>query len=255
MKHKILLATNATDGFDNLIEDMLKLLNKTHRKYVSAFSPYNYQSQSLVTIKGGVQSASTQLDDLVDSYEVESILEHKAEEFNLDFEWIKGRIDDQKLSRLSTVFDLLILEQNAFKDSEVHVVDEILASVKCPVMLLPHDWEIENLVVYHDGSMDSVKMVKDFLNLFDPSLRDLPLSVLVSQPSGGYDVEAEKVFIDYLKLFFDNIGVQLIQGDIFDSLTEKVVYNSHKPFLMLGIKDGEISGEKILESPTFLFKG
>ncbi len=245
-----------TEGFDNLIEDMLNLLNKTHKKYVSAFSPQHYHSKNLATVNTGLQHSSmATLDTLVGDFEFESTLEQKAENHNLDFEWINDGMDEEKLSRLSTVFDLLILEQNAFKDCDIKVVDEILACVNCPILLLPHDWEIENLVVYHDGSMDSVKMVKNFLNLFNPTLRDLPLSVLIDHNSTDYDIETEKVFIDYLKLFFENIGIQLIHGNIFDNLTEQIVYNSNKPFLMLGIEGDEISSQKILESPTFLFKG
>lgn len=198
---------------------------------------------------------SIPLDHLVNDFEREVVLAKKASASNIDFEWIHGTLNDELLISLSTVSDLLILEKDAFSDFDASLFEEILSAVKCPTLLLPKDWEIENLVVFHDGSIDSVKMVKDFINLFDPSLRDLPLSVLINHPSGRYDTESEKVFIDYLKLFFDNIGVQQIHGDLMDNLTQAVVYNSNKPFLMLGIKDDNDSSRKIIDSPTFLFKG
>lgn len=255
MKHKILLATNADDGFDDLISDMLNLLNKTHKKYVSAFSPQNFHSKDLVTAHVQDQSASLALDGLVKDYEAELILERKAAKQNVEFEWISETMDHERLSGFSVVFDLLILELEAFKQCEVKVLDEMLSVINCPVLLLPRDWEVENLVIFHDGSVDSVKMVKNFLNIFNPDLRNIPLSVLISQPTAKYDVETEKIFIDYLKLFFKDLGVQLIQGEPMDNLNEAIVYNSHKPFLMLGVNGYKISGKKLMEAPTFLFKG
>lgn len=233
---------------------MLNLLNKTHQKYVSAFSPNNYHSKKLVTANAD-RNTITELDSLVEGYEFEGILEKQAEERNVDFEWISESLNEERLSSLSTVFDLLVLEQAAFQDLDSSLIDELVNAVNCPVLLLPKNWEVENLVVFHDGSMDSVKMVKDFINLFNPKLRELPLSVLISHPSGAYDTQTEKVFVDYLKLFFNDIGVQLIQGNPLDSLKQSIVYNSNKPFLMLGIKECEVTGEQLLELPTFLFKG
>lgn len=255
MKHKILLATNATEELDNLLRDLSNLLNETHKKYISAFSPKNFQSKQLVTVNAGAGNGSASLDHLVSDFDRDLALKELAADRRMDFQWIHEALDHERLSSLSTVSDLLILEQEAFSDSDVSIFDEILNAVKCPILLLPKDWEIENLVVFHDGSMDSVKMVKDFINLFHSSLRDLPLSVLISDPLGDYDIEGEKVFIDYLKLFFNDIGIQKIQGHLMDNLTQSIVYDSSKPFLMLGVEDNGVSSQNILESPTFLFKG
>lgn len=255
MKHKILLATNASEEFDNLLKDLSNLLNETHKKYISAFSPKNFQSKRLVAANAGVSNGFASLDHLVSDFDRDLALKKLAADRSMDFEWIHESLDDERLSSLSTVSDLLILEQGAFLDGDVSIFEEILRAVKCPILLLPKDWEIENLVVFHDGSMDSVKMVKYFINLFNSALRDLPLTVLISDPKGDYDIEREKVFIDYLKLFFTNIGIQQIQGHLMDNLTQSIVYNSSKPFLMLGVEDNGVSSQNILESPTFLFKG
>ncbi len=255
MKHKILLATNADDSFDNLISDMLNLLNKTHKKYVSAFSPQNFHSKDLVIANGQDHGANLALDGLVKDYEAEVVLEKKAAKQNVEFEWVSEKMDHSRLSSFSVVFDLFILELEAFKECDAKLLDEILRAIQCPVLLLPRNWEIENLVIFHDGSIDSVKMVKNFLNIFNPNLRDIPVSVLIRQPSKKYDVETEKIFIDYLKLFFRDLGVQLIQGEPMENLDKAIVYNSHKPFLMLGVKGYEISGKRLMETPTFLFKG
>ncbi|MFT7149897.1 MAG: hypothetical protein ACI82Q_001760 [Nonlabens sp.] len=255
MKHKILLATNASEEFDNLLKDLSNLLNETHKKYISAFSPKNFQSKKLVAANAGAANGFDSLDHLVSNFDRDLALKKLAADLSIHFQWIHEALDHERLSSLSTVSDLLILEQEAFSDGDVSIFEEIVTTVKCPVLLLPKDWEIENLVVFHDGSMDSVKMVKDFINLFNSSLRDLPLSVLISDPMGDYDIEGEKVFIDYLKLFFNNIGIQKIQGQLMDNLTQSIVYNSSKPFLMLGVEDNVVSSQNILESPTFLFKG
>lgn len=255
MKHKILLATNPSPDFDNLIKDLLNLLNTTHEKYVTAFSPKNYESSQLVAVNSGFSNSTTDLDHFVEDVEIEALLQQKAEEYDVNFQWLGDPLDEERLTSLSTVFDLMILEENSFEGCSISVVDELLSVVKCPILLLPRDWEIENLVVFHDGSMDSVKMIKDFINLFNPDLRNLPLSLLISHSDKDYDVDAEKVFVDYLKMFFKDIGVQLIQGNFLDNLNQSIVYNSNKPFLMFGVKGKTISAERIIDSPTFLFKG
>ena len=51
-------------------------------------------------------------------------------------------------------------------------------------------------------------MMKGFLKLFNEDLRNLPLSLLMSDPESELEMEREKVFIKYLKVYFQNIGAQ-----------------------------------------------
>ncbi|MFY0591116.1 hypothetical protein [Roseivirga sp.] len=253
MKHKILLAANNTVGLEHIFEDLTNLLNKTHKKYVTAFPIKNYTSK--LVLSSNNREANKSLDHLVEGLENVAATEQSAADFNLSLDWINRKVNHKELKILSTVYDLLIWEQSVYEAYDNALLKEIIDAIKCPMLFLPNGWQIENLVVFHDGSMDSVKMVKGFINVFNPSLRDLPLSVLINHDSKSYNVREEKVFIDYLKLFFKNIGVQLVEGDLFEHGNEASPAKMNNPFLMLGINRSGFDPENILNSPTFLFKG
>ncbi|OEJ99783.1 hypothetical protein [Roseivirga misakiensis] len=254
MKHKILLAANTASGLEHLFEDLTNLLNKTHKKYVTAFPIKNYDSGQLVASSNDT-SDQNNLDNLVEGLENAAMAEQQAADFNLELDWIGEKVDDKQLASLSTVYDLLIWEQSVHEAYDNSLLKEIIDTIKCPMLFLPNGWRIENLVVFHDGSMDSVKMVKGFINVFNPSLRDLPLSVLINHSDDSYNVLEEKVFIDYLKLFFKNIGVQLVEGDLLKQTRDSSPLKMNNPFLMLGVNRSGFEPESVLSSPTFLFKG
>jgi len=254
LKHKILLATNKVVGLENLFEDLSNLLNKTHQKYVTAFPVKNYRSTKLVATSGD-NVDQTSLDSLVQGLECETLTEQKAANHDLKLDWLNKRMNEHELASMSTVFDLLIWEQSLYETYDHGMLKEIIDAIQCPMLFLPHDWQIENLVVFHDGSMDSVQMIKTFINVFNPSLRALPLSVLINHTDRSYNVQQEKVFIDYLKLFFDDIGVQLIQEDLFGHIQVSPFLKTNNPFLMLGVKGEAFQYDTELSAPTFLFKG
>lgn len=254
MKHKILLATDADTDFGHLLEDLYSLLNRSHQKYVSAFLVNEYQLEKVGV--GAANGKDEGLGGLVANIERELELERKASAYNMTFEVVHGVTNSNRLSSLSTVFDLMVWELSSFQNCDKKTVKKVIKSVKCPILFLPQKWEIENLIIMHDRSLDSVKMMKGFLNMFNTSLRQLPLSVLVPDPDNTHQIESEKVFIDYLKMFFDNIGIQLIYQDPMKGLEREVVFDSAKPLLMFGsLSQEQIDNKDLMKFPTLLFKG
>ena len=255
MKHKILLAADINTDFEHLLEDLYNLLNKSHRKYISAFLVNEYKLEKVGAADEHLMQDQG-ISSLVENIERELAIEKKAEDFDMTFEVVHGVTDVDRLSSLSTVFDLLVWELSSFKSRDKETAEAVMNSVKCPVLFLPTEWEIENLIIVYDRSMDSVKMMKGFLNMFNPELRGLPLSVLVPDADNTYQIESEKVFIDYLKLFFKNIGVQISDQDPIKGLEREVVFDSARPFLMFGnLSQEQIDNKGLMKFPMLLFKG
>ena len=259
LKHKILLATERKADLDNLFQRLTSLLNKTHTKYLSAFNLSELVKENLVLVNG---QSSNGLGDLVDKIEEEAKMESLANDYGMNFELISTIAGKNRLGSLSTVFDLAVFESSVFDEYDESFMMNILDDLRCSVLILPKNIELDEILVVNDGSMDSIRMVKTFLNTFDPELRNLPVSVYLLDPDTNFDIESEKVFVDYLKLYCKNIGVQMLCEDPIKSIIDQVTIPGRKPFLMPGITEEarEFNQQMILnkdfrETPIFIFKG
>ncbi len=254
MKHKILLAVDTKTDISALLEDLFNLLNKTHLKYISLFYPERFvNSKSLET------SSDESLDSLVKKAEKELTAKEKAYLYNMSLDTTESIKTKSQLSSLSTVYDLLIWEQSAFSAFDSETFKSIVQHIKCPFLMLPKNWEVKNLIILHDGSVDSVRMTKSFINLFSSDFLELPLSILMTELENGNENGGEKAFIEYLKLFFKNIGIQLMCDNAVDCLNQRAVYDSERPFLMLGgVNNNTDDFYTILRGegkmPMFIFK-
>lgn len=219
MKHKILLATEQKADLDNLLQRLETLLNETHTKYVSAFYLAELQKEKLVASNGQTVNG---LRDLVDKIEEEAKFESLANDHGMNFDIIKSVSGKNRLGSLSTVFDLAVFEASVFDDYDERLLMNLLEELRCSILILPEDISINEIVVVNDGTMDSVRMVKSFLNMFDPELRNLPVSVYLLDPDTNFDIETEKVFVDYLKLYCKNIGVQMLCDDPIKSIIDQL---------------------------------
>jgi len=259
LKHKILLATEHKADLENLLQRLKSLLNKTHSKYLSAYNLAELMKEKLVMANG--QSLNG-LGELVDKIEEEAKMESIANDFGMNFELIKSIAGKNRLGSLSTVFDLAVFESSVFDEYDESFMLNILEELRCSVLILPENIELDEIIVVNDGTMDSIRMVKTFLNTFDPELRNLPVSVYLLDPDTNFDIESEKVFVDYLKLYCKNIGVQMLCEDPVKSIIDQVTIPGRKPFLMPGVTEAakEFNQQMILnkdfrETPIFIFKG
>jgi hypothetical protein len=263
VKHKILIALDERLQQANVFDDMGDLLNKSHQKYLTGIHLTQYLEEKLVLISANNQGVKEKIDNLFSLLEFSLAMEHKANAHNMEFEMFQGRLDDNALRHLSAVADLLVIERKVLAPfCGEGVLDSLVKSVYCPVLVLPEDTKVKSLMMVYDGSFSSIQTLKNFLSVFNPELRKLPFYVLVQDPDSKKDMEQEKVFIDYLKLFFDDIGVQLMIDDTVNCLVNSIESIAEKPMLLFGGKSGadimncNPQNRQITDqSPSFIYKG
>jgi len=259
VKHKILLATEHKADLDHLLQRLKTLLNDTHSKYVSAFYLPELQKEKLVAANGQHVNG---LRDLVDKIEEEAKYESIANDRGMNFDFISSVAGKNRLGSLSTVFDLAVFESSVFDSYDENLLMNVLDELRCSILILPDEVSLNELVVVNDGTMDSIRMVKSFLNMFNTQLRELPVSVYMLDPDTNFNIESEKVFVDYLKLYCKNIGVQMLCEDPIKSIVDQLSTPGIKPFLMPGLSEDakEFNQQMILNkdfrsTPIFIFKG
>lgn len=189
-------------------------------------------------------------------------IELVADELGMEFKMHKKSIDDNTLGALTSVADLLIINKEELSKYENQVVlTDIVKLVACPVLIIPDNPQFENLLMVHDGSRSSVQAVKHFITIFNQDLRTLPVSVLTSDPKSNRDIESEKVFIDYVKLFFNDIGIQLMTDEPLNCMVRNIEYASNNSMIVVGEETGidilncTTKNKALLdELPIFIFK-
>lgn len=263
MKHKILIALDERSQKTNVFKDVKDLLNASHKKYLTGIRLVQYLEEKRVLIAPDSKAAKPKMSKLLTMLEFSLEMEHLANDEQMEFEMFQGNLNDNALSHLSAVADLIVIDRKLLAPfCGEGVLDILVKSVHCPVLVLPQDKEVKSLMMVYDGSFSSIQTLKSFLSVFNPELRKLPFYVLVQDPDSKKDMERERVFIDYLKLFFDDIGVQLMIDDTVHSLVNSIEYLAHKPMLLFGGKAGaEImnctaENRQITErSPSFIYRG
>ena len=238
------------------------LLNDTHSKHLTGIPLWKYLEKKAQLVVSG-ESNSTLKSDMIKRLEMEVFMEEQSAHFGYEFNLFKGRFDDQMIHALSTVADLLVVDRASLNDfCEGETISELLDKVACPILILPSSVDLTGLIMLHDGTVNSVQTIKSFLGLFNKSLRDLPLSILVEDPENTVDIDKEKVLIDYLKMFFTDIGVQLMDDDPGNCYVRLIETDIERPLIMAG---GQL-GESVLncnklhkfvtdKAPCFIFRG
>ncbi|MCE7993386.1 MAG: hypothetical protein HEP71_15475 [Roseivirga sp.] len=262
MKHKILIALDERSWEMNVFSDLQELLNESHKKYLTGVRLSQYLEQKLV-LASGETTEDKEVSKLLTILEHSLEMEHLASQHNMEFDMFQGRLDDNALKHMSAVADLMVIDRKVLAPyCGEGILEDLVKSVYCPVLVLPEDKEIKSLLMVYDGSFSSIQTLKGFLSLFHPRLRKLPFSVLVQDPDSKKDMEQERVFIDYIKLFFDDIGVQLMSDDTVNCLVKSIETTADKPMLLFGGKAGSeimncnTQNRQITDgSPSFIYKG
>ncbi len=239
------------------------LLNESHKKYLTGIRLAQYLEQKLVLVESSGKQAGREVSKLLTMLEHSLEMEHLANELHMEFDMFQSDLTDDGLRHLSAVADLMVVDRKVLSPfCGEGVLEDLVKSVHCPVLVLPEDKEVKSLLMVYDGSFSSIQTLKSFLSVFHPKLRKLPFYVLVKDPDSKKDMEQERVFIDYLKLFFDDIGVQLMVDDTVNSLVHSVKSTAEKPLLLFGGKAGSeimncnVDNRQITDnSPSFIYKG
>ena len=234
MKHKILIAVDKHSSTELLLAKVQAILNSTHLKYVSAFMLDGLLERKAVTAG---TSKGRMKDDVLAKIEFEMQFEKEATSRWMNFEVLRDFEDIDQLASYSTVCDLLLIENiHAFEEYESKELQELIEKVHCPVAVLPAEVEHDSIIIVNDSSLDVVSLTKSFLNLFKPKFRELPVSVFVDTPENDSHINNEKAFIDYLKLYFKNMGIQLMDCDAAQCVKEYLNKEHQKPIMLMNSK-------------------
>lgn len=240
---------------------MKLLLNTSHSKILTGISLSKYLETKLALIQGNevvIEEKASAVSPIDDKTEFELL----AKDFGMEYKMYNKAIDDNALGALTSVADLIIFDRNELSKFHDHgILTAFLKMISCPVMIIPENAKFENLLMVHDGGHPSVQAVKHFITIFNPDLRTLPVSVLTSDPKSKRDIENEKVFIDYVKLFFNDIGIQLMSDKPLKSIVRNIEHASNNSMIVVSEECGmEIlncnSKNRALfkDSPIFIFK-
>jgi hypothetical protein len=224
-----------------LLAKVQSLLNDTHMKYVSAFKLDSLlRPKAIASAKRKVQS-----DEIIEKIEFEMHFEKEATARWMNYEVMKDFEDVEQLISYTTVCDLLLIENvNAFEQYDRQELQDLIQRVHCPIAILPERVDHDSIIIVNDSSLDIVSLTKSFLNLFKPELRKLPVSVFVDTPENDSHIHNEKAFIDYLKLYFKNIGIQLMDCDEASCVEEYLSKESLKPIILMNTKSMKSFSQK-----------
>ena len=259
MKHKVLIAVDQLTDTESLLNRIESLLNKSHTKYLSLILLDEIFQESLVS----ANAASGPGDKILKKIEYEINFEKEATARWMNLELARDIVSIDQLASQSTVADLMLFERKSLLDNYgEEQLNQLVQAVNCPVAVLPENQEHDSIVVIHDGSRNVVHMVKSFINIFNTDLRSLPVSLFVSDPDNNFQIDSEKVFIDYLKLFFKDIGIQLMDCDAGVCLKDHIKKEQLQPILLMNtntcqdfINQKIFNGKITLNATTFIFKG
>lgn len=258
MKHNILLAAVDHPKLFSLMQSIEDWLHPAYQKHFKVFYHQQLFKNEMVVVG---ENEDEVMDHLVSEMENEIRLEKFAKENSLKIDLIKG--DNQKtITTLSTVADLMIIGLKNY--DQKNLTDRFikyLESVRCPILLIPDNTNVECTVVVNDGHKRSVKMMKSFIKMFGSNVRNMPTSLLMAEPDTESQMKEEKVFVGYLKQFFKDIGTQHMYDDTLTSLFKFVQKECKNPFVVLNAQEGmevihsrELFETNVFDHPLFIFK-
>ncbi|NVJ45927.1 MAG: hypothetical protein HWE07_02335 [Cytophagia bacterium] len=247
MKHTILLAVASQENLIPFMEASDGLLSKSIQKRFKVVFLDEVLQKQTVTVQASEQG---RIDRLVSRVENDLLVEKYARERGYAVELLHEVEDELTLQSQCSVADLIIIDFD-FPDklTSYNLIKEAFSQADCPKLLLfPNGMSFNCLVAVHYASKASVRVLKDFLKLFDESFTKLPFSLLMDEPRGELEMKRERVFINYLKLFFEDMGAQHIYDEPLDSLLNFIRNECENPLLMV---NSEL-GQEIMESDEFL---
>lgn len=115
--------------------------------------------------------------------------------------------------------DLLVISQETYlamtREPGARLVSKVLEQCHCPVLVLPSDQaNLEQVVMTFDGTLRAMDGIKQFAYLLGEVAQQLPITVLTTYgESHQIPAAEEKLFIEYLKQHFSNVGLhRLTEG-------------------------------------------
>ncbi|MGW8122446.1 hypothetical protein ACV07N_07275 [Roseivirga echinicomitans] len=262
MKQKILIGTAASSNLEAFLQRVEGFLNPQNEYFFTFLCLAEDYEKEMVEASSSSAVSSMPIVTLK-KLELEIKVEHWSHPANVNVEVFQPQLTGSSLHGLSSVADLFVLDSTVFKGDIGWIeLSSLVERVSCPVLILPENAEVKRLIMVHEPEHHSPQIVKDFLKIFNPTLTELPLSVLFNFPEDEKQTENEKFFVDYLKMAFPNIGMQLMVDEPINEFFNELNSNLDKALILTGTPLGEeilacpktITDCRAKGSPLFIFK-
>lgn len=262
MKQKILIGAGIQSDLGALYQRVSAFLNPQNEYFLTFLCVDEGVGNELIAATTN-RNSSIQTFDLLKKVEFELKVENLNISNTLNVEAFKSELNDGTLAGLSGVADLFIIDSSIFvNQNDWCELIELVHKVNCPVLVLPKNATVNRLIMVHEPEHHSLYIVKDFLKIFKPDLTELPLSVLFNFPEDEGQTENEKFFVDYLKMAFPNIGMQLMVDEPINEFFNELNADTDRALILTGTNLGEeilacpktIADCTAKSSPLFIYK-
>jgi len=149
------------------------------------------------------------------------------------------KLSTHEVFKQTTYADLLVLsyhiffqKNNRFDNSLLY---QILKGSRCPVLIIPKGMRtIDNIIFAYDGKEPSVFALKSFSSLFSDAVKDKVVSILTVTPSLEEEIKNEKFLLDLAKHYYNNVGVQLMEGSNISTEIMAFADTVENPLVIMG---------------------
>jgi nucleotide-binding universal stress UspA family protein len=203
--------------------------------FLDDFTRHSYKIYDLMNVEGGVAESTMRTLDNEDKELREtatSQFRHLCHEAGIEFSIHHDRnIAIHELLEESNFADLLIIDAKETithfsEDPPTRFIRDLLAHVKCPVLLVPPKFEaIGKNVLLYDGEVNSVFAIKSFSYLLEPLTRLQTELITVKSKDYSRALPNNRLMREYMKYHFPEIQYTVLKGladiEIIDHLQNK----------------------------------
>lgn len=170
-----------------------------------------------------------------------SQFEKTARDTNVRYEIYNDfRLNAHEVVKQTTYADMLILSYRIFYNyltgkPDTSILYQILKGSKCPVLILPEGTKkIDNIIFTYDNKESSVFAIRAFSSLFSENTKDTIVSILSVMPNVDEEVKNEKLLLKLAKQHYNNVGVQLLEGNNISKEISNFAHNVQNPLVVMG---------------------
>lgn len=170
-----------------------------------------------------------------------SQFEKTARDTNVRYEIYNDfRLTAHEVVKQTTYADMLILSYGIFFNyltgkPDTSILYQILKGSKCPVLILPEGTKkIDNIIFTYDNKESSVFAMRAFSSLFSENTKDAIVSILSVMPNVDEEVKNEKLLLKLAKQHYNNVGIQLLEGNNISKEISNFAHNVQNPLVVMG---------------------
>lgn len=188
-------------------------------------------------------SSQVEIGDLMEDEDVEKagIIRHFQKEVrdsgvNYELHLDEGQIIDE-LIKETAFADILIsgFSNNFISHSCTNEhLNLIISCCQCSLLLIPGKVnEVENIVMVYDGSIESVKAIKNFSRLCKKASEKKRITLLSVVPKTTSENRKEKMMVELVKANFANTGIIPLEKEDIIQTTKNICSSITSPLLVI----------------------